>query len=158
MNGFQKVAGFLGRLCISIIFILAAINQFMNFDGAEQNLVNALCNLMTYMHGVQWAQTWLDFFMQYTSILLIVAAVFEILGGLLVLFGIKVRLGATLLILFLIPTTFVFHHFWYLEGDEKGLQTIMFLKNLSIFGGLLLILAFGTGTRLSKPHAASHDH
>ena len=47
------------------------------------------------------------------------ATLFQLLGGLLVLLGIKEKLGATLLILFLIPVTVLMHSFWMVEGAER---------------------------------------
>jgi uncharacterized membrane protein YphA (DoxX/SURF4 family) len=52
-----------------------------------------------------------------------------------------VRWGAVLLIIFLIPTTLVFHPFWA-NPDE----TIAFLKNLGLIGGLLLMYYVGAGS------------
>ncbi|MCS7271144.1 MAG: DoxX family protein, partial [Gemmataceae bacterium] len=50
-----------------------------------------------------------------------------------------------LLIVFLIPATVIFHNFWAFEGQEQQMQMIMFLKNLAILGGLLLVVGFGAG-------------
>ena len=79
------------------------------------------------------------------SWLLAVAAVVEIVGGLSILTGTFARLGALSLIAFLVVTTFLFHDFWTLSGPARDLQITMFLKNLSILGGLLLVLGFGAG-------------
>jgi len=46
---------------------------------------------------------------------------------------------------FLVPVTLVFHNFWAYQGAEAQLQTIQFLKNVSIGGGLLAIFAAGPG-------------
>ena len=47
--------------------------------------------------------------------------------------------------LFLIPVTFVFHAFWGLDAKEAATQQIQFLKNLSIMGGMLMVVAHGAG-------------
>jgi putative oxidoreductase len=73
------------------------------------------------------------------------AAAVEILGGLAVLVGFKVRIAAWLLFLYLIPTTLVFHNFWTLGGFERQDNMSHFLKNLAIMGGLLLLAANGAG-------------
>ncbi len=61
------------------------------------------------------------------------------------LLGFKARVGAVLLIIFLIPATLIFHNFWAFEGMERQMQMIMFMKNLAILGGLLLVLGLGPG-------------
>ncbi len=76
---------------------------------------------------------------------LIMAIIFELLGGLSVLLGYKAKFGAWLLIIFLIPTTLIFHNFWGLEDPDRQVQVIMFMKNLAILGGLFIIAALGAG-------------
>jgi uncharacterized membrane protein YphA (DoxX/SURF4 family) len=53
--------------------------------------------------------------------------------------GYFTRFGAVLLLLFLIPTTLIFH-----GADDPG-QKIQFMKNVSMFGGLLVLLSAGAG-------------
>ncbi|BCL37081.1 hypothetical protein [Nostoc sp. MS1] len=54
--------------------------------------------------------------------------------------GYKAQIGAILLIIFMIPATIVFHN---PLADPSQFNN--FFKNLSIIGGLLLILAYGSG-------------
>jgi len=148
----QKFVGFFGRLCFSAIFIMAGINKIFNWDASEQYLVNQMLDVLakSYHHG--WAQTLFDQVLPMAPTLLVVGTIAELLGGLLVLLGIQVRLGAFILCLFLIPTTFLFHNFWNLQGAEQQTQMIMFMKNLSIFGGGLILLAFGKGRKKVASH------
>ena len=41
--------------------------------------------------------------------------------------------------------TYFFHDFWTMEGTEQEQQMIQFMKNLSMMGAMLLIIANGTG-------------
>lgn len=79
------------------------------------------------------------------TILLAAATVLEIVGAISVLTGWKARWGAAALVVFLVPVTLAFHNFWAYQGAEAQLQTIQFLKNVSIGGGLLAIFAAGPG-------------
>lgn len=153
MNALQVLIGFLGRFCLSIIFLDSSINKFLNLQPMADAFISSVYNLMNHGVGVEWIQKGGEIFLPYSNILIIIAGTIELLGGLLILLGIYVRFGAFLLLIFLIPATLVFHHFWYLEGDERLLQSIMFLKNLAIFGGLLLVLAFGKGIVRPPPKA-----
>lgn len=67
-------------------------------------------------------------------VLLVAAIVLMAAGSALVISGWRSRLGAVLLLLFLVPTTMLFH------GDvaDAG-ERIQLLKNLAIVGGLLLL-------------------
>jgi putative oxidoreductase len=60
--------------------------------------------------------------------------------------GAWTRIGAAFLLVFLLAATYYFHDFWTLADPlQRQLQTIQFLKNLSIAGGLLALMAFGGG-------------
>lgn len=79
------------------------------------------------------------------ELLLAGAVALEIAGGLSLLAGLKTRWGVAALLAFLIPATLVFHGFWAYAGAEAHLQSIQFLKNVSIGGGLLTLLGAGPG-------------
>jgi putative oxidoreductase len=80
-----------------------------------------------------------------TQVLLPIAALVEIFGGLCVLAGFQARAAAFVLFMFLIPTTLVFHNFWSQGGAEYINQMQHFLKNLAIMGGLAMIVGLGPG-------------
>ncbi len=117
---------FLGRLCISTLFILAGVGKFLDYEGTA-----------SYMSSKGF--TMIPFF-------LVGAALIEIIGGILLLFGYKTKIAAALLLLFLLPTTLIFHDFWMAATlPAKQIQLSEFLKNLAIFGGLLYVLGSGSG-------------
>jgi putative oxidoreductase len=66
-------------------------------------------------------------------------------GGVLVLLGIHPRLGASLLLLFLVPATFTGHAFWRMPRERRGHEQIEFLNNLCMTGGVLLLAIVGGG-------------
>lgn len=76
----------------------------------------------------------------FTGVLLVITIVVELVAGLSVFFGYKARWGAMALVIFLIPTTLIFH-----TNFADRLQTIMFMKNLAILGGLLMVTRYGSG-------------
>jgi putative oxidoreductase len=62
------------------------------------------------------------------------------------LLGHRARVGAWFIALFLVPVTFMMHKFWTVHDPMMAqIQTIMFMKNVSILGGALLISRFGAG-------------
>ena len=68
---------------------------------------------------------------------IVCAAAVELLGGLAIV--------AWLWILYLIPTTLVFHNFWAMKGMEQEDNMVHFLLNLAVMGGLLYVAEFGAG-------------
>lgn len=80
-----------------------------------------------------------------------VSAATQLLGGLALATGRLPRLSALSLVAVMVPSTYVRHPFW--SAEDKTQQRTLFLKNLSMVGGLLLAAA-DTGGRESIPHAA----
>ncbi len=74
------------------------------------------------------------------------SGILSFLGGLSVLAGYRARLGAWALVVFLVPVTLAMHNFWAVADPAMHqLQFVLFLKNLSILGGALVITQLGAG-------------
>lgn len=125
-SGFKSFLLLVGRICFSLIFIIAGIGKIMAFTSTAAMMTSK---------GLPYA-----------DVLLIVAIVFELGGGLLVFFGWYTRFGALLLLLFLIPVTYLFHAYWAMEGATMVNNMQHFLKNLALVGGSLYIIAVGAGS------------
>ena len=106
-----------GRICLCLIFLNAAIGKITDFGGTVEMMAG---------QGLPIPE-----------ILLIFTIAFQLLGGLSLLLGYKVKIGSLLLILFLIPATLVFHN---PTTDING-----FLKNIGLIGGLLMTMYAGAG-------------
>lgn len=120
----------LGRFLYSLIFVLAAFGHF-----TRNSIDHAAAQ------GV-----WLP------EILVPLSGVMCLVGGLSVMLGYKAKLGAWILFLFLVPVTLVMHQFWGFQDPITAMiERIMFMKNLSLIGGALLIAYFGSGP-LSLKH------
>lgn len=132
-----------GRIFIGLLFILSAINKVINWQETERGLSDLLCDWQSYVSFSISLQYFFTTLLQWVPTVLLVITIAELFGGLLVFFGVKVRIGAILLILFLIPTTVLFHHFWFLAGMKREMHMIQFFKNIAILGSLFYILACG---------------
>lgn len=115
----------LGRICLAIIFLLAGIGKFLN---PTETIAYMTAKGMSMPHLFLYA-----------------AAIVEIIGATSLIFGFKTRIGALVLLLFLIPTSVIFHNFWEVSAEASKGEMINFLKNLAIFGGLLYTVAIGPG-------------
>lgn len=118
----------IGRILLSLIFVLSGFQKIFAWDAVS-----------TVMEAEG---------MIAVPLFLLLAIAFELLGGLSVLTGTYARVGAAILLAYLIPVTLVFHDFWAYEGEMRQLQAAHFLKNLAIMGGLLMVSSRGAG-RLS---------
>ncbi len=134
MRIIQGILSCVGRLMISIIFLLSAFgNKILNFSSVA-DLMAAQGMPQDEILGIPAHKY-----------LLCGAIVFLILGGLSVAAGFKARLGACMLLLFLAGATYYFHDFWNAEADQKPTEMIQFLKNLALSGTMLFIIANGAG-------------
>ncbi|PSO61697.1 MAG: DoxX family protein [Cyanobacteria bacterium QH_6_48_35] len=120
MNSYNLIP-LVARICLSAIFLRSAIiSGILNFSSTQQMIAG---------QGLP-----------VPALLLAGNIVLQIIGGISLVLGYKARWGAIILILFLIPTTLVFHPFW-----SNPAETIAFLKNLGLIGGLLLVTYVGAG-------------
>lgn len=120
----MKYLVLLGRILYATIFITAGPGHF-----SKQAIAFAAG------HGVPLA-----------SIAVPLSGIMAIAGGLSILLGYKARIGAWLLVLFLVPVTIMMHNFWAIADPMAAqMQRIMFMKNLSMLGSALLIAHFGAG-------------
>lgn len=83
--------------------------------------------------------------MSNVSLFLAAAILIEVLGGILLLTGNRARLAGAALFLYLVPVTLIFHNFWAYQGIDQQIQAAMFMKNLTIMGGLLHVVSLGAG-------------
>ena len=114
----------LGRILFAHIFILKSLDHF---------------SIATLDHATGMG-------VPFPMFLVPLSGLIALLGGLSILLGYKAKLGAWLLIIFLIPITFVMHRFWEIqEGHVILLQSYCFMKNLSLLGACLMIAYFGSG-------------
>ena len=114
----------LGRILLALIFLMAGPNHFVKttiaFAGSQ---------------GVPMA-----------SVLVPISGAIALLGALSIILGYRVRIGAWLIVLFLVCVTPALHNFWAVSDPMMHqIQMIMFMKNLSMMGGALLISQFGPG-------------
>ena len=148
--GYRMLAG-LGRFLVSIIFIVLGVTAILNWDMAKADLTSALGNWELYAGHIEGVGGVFQYLSSAVPALVGLGVVLQVAGGVLVCFSIKVRLGAFLLFLQLLTATIIYHHFWFLDGPSMAKSLVFFLKNLSILGGLLIIIATGPGVCVGNP-------
>jgi putative oxidoreductase len=72
-------------------------------------------------------------------------ALLEIVAGLALAVGYHTRIAALALALFTLVASVLFHNFWAMPADQAYVQQLMFMKNLSVVGGLLMVFGLGAG-------------
>ena len=114
---------FVGRLLFVLIFLTAGFNHF-----SGQTIAFAASQ------GVPLA-----------NVLVPLSGIIALVGSLSILLGYRAKLGAWLIVLFLIGVT-PLHKFWGIADPMmQQMQMVMFMKNVAMLGGALLITQFGSG-------------
>lgn len=143
MKKWQKIFALLGRVFISLLFILSAIHKIIDWQESEHGLMNFLLDWQSYASFSAGLQNFLGYVLDWIPVLLVFLITLQLAGGVLLFLGIKIRLAASFLVIFLIFSLILFHPFWFFSGLKKQIELNLFLKDLAIMGGLLYVLAWG---------------
>lgn len=117
----KDLGALLGRILISIIFLMSCIGKIKDPVGTKAYMAaNGMVAVDLFYIG---------------AIVLLLA------GAISLILGFYTRYGVILLIIFLIPTTLIFH-----TNFAQKIQAVQFMKNLAILGGLTYVLVNGAGS------------
>ena len=111
-----NILDLVGRIFISLIFLLSGINKIGNYEGT-----------------IGWMES-----LGMPEIFLIPAIILEIGAAILIIVGFKVKISAVLLSVFCIVTAVIFHNDFSNQMDFIG-----FMKNIGLAGGFLLLAVNG---------------
>jgi putative oxidoreductase len=114
-----------GRVLLALMFIYSGFGKLTNIEGTAGYIASG---------GLPMA-----------SVLAVVVGLLELLGGLAIAVGFQARWAALALGLFTLAASLLFHKFWAVPADQAFVQQLMFMKNLSVAGGLFIVAALGAG-------------
>jgi putative oxidoreductase len=114
-----------GRVLLALMFILSGFSKLGNIDGTAGYIASG---------GLPFA-----------TALAVIVGLLELVGGLAVAVGFQTRWAALALGLFTIAASLLFHKFWAVPAEQAMVQQLMFMKNLSVAGGLFIVAALGAG-------------
>ena len=124
-NTLQTPLAFAGRILLALMFVLAGLGKITGFAGT-----------VGYMQSKG---------MPAAEVLAVLTILLEVGGGLALMVGFRTRWAAIALALFTLVASMIFHNFWAVPEAQRMVQNLMFMKNLSIVGGMLVLAAFGPG-------------
>ena len=119
----MKKLNITGRILFALIFLVSGFNHFSPVTIAYAD-----------SQGVPMAAISVPFF-----------GVIAIVGAVSIMVGYPGRIGALLIIVFLVPDTVFMHRFWSVSDPTMyQMQFINFMKNLALLGGAIMLLVRGT--------------
>jgi putative oxidoreductase len=122
---FQNVFALLARVLLAALFLPAGISKIAGFAGTAAYIGSVGLPLPELGAGI--------------------AVLVEVGGALALLAGYQTRLVALLMAIFTVVAGVFFHAFWNAAPEQLMVEQIMFMKNIAIAGGLLVLTAFGAG-------------
>jgi len=118
MKKLEDVGFLVARILMPVLFITAGWGKITGYAGTQQ-----------YMEA-----------MGVPGALLPLTILLEFGGGLAILFGLLTRTTAIITAVFTLLTAFIFH-----SNFAEGVNSLMFMKNMTIAGGFLVLAITGPG-------------
>jgi putative oxidoreductase len=115
----------IARVLLALMFILAGFSKFAGLEGTAGYIASK---------GLPMP-----------SVLAFLTAVLEVVAGIALAVGFQARIAGLALAVFTLLANVIFHNFWAMPADQAFVQQLMFMKNLAVAGGLLLVFSFGAG-------------
>ena len=114
-----------GRILLALMFIPAGFGKLTNIGGTAGYIASG---------GLP-----------FPSVLAVLTGLLELFGGLALVIGFKVRWVGLAMALFTLAASMLFHPFWSVPEAQQMVTKLLFMKNISVVGGMLLISALGAG-------------
>lgn len=124
-DSFKASLAVIGRLLLALIFITSGFAKLGNLDGTAGYIASV---------GLPAG-----------GALALAAGLLEVVAGIALVVGYKTRWAALSLGVFTLVAALIFHRYWAMPAEQQMVQQLLFMKNLSIAGGLFLVSALGAG-------------
>ena len=125
MDTLNRYGPLVGRILIALIFVVSGFGKISGFEGIVGYIASKGLPLPEFAA--------------------MAAVVIELGGGLMVMFGWKARWAAAAMFVFTAVAALIFHNFWAVPAVQSQNQMIHFMKNVSMLGGLLYVIVYGSG-------------
>lgn len=123
---FQNPLALAARILMALLFLLSGFGKITGFAGTAGYIASKGLPL--------------------PEVGAVLAIVVEFGGALALIAGFQTRVVALVMAVFTVIAGVLFHNYWAMPADQVMINQIMFLKNLSIAGGLLMMSAYGAGS------------
>lgn len=124
-DSYKAYVSVAGRLLLALMFILSGFGKLANIQGTAAFVASGGLPAPTA--------------------LAVAVGALELFGGLALVAGYQARLVGLALALFTLAASFIFHAYWSVPADQQYVAQLLFMKNISVAGGMLLVSALGAG-------------
>jgi|SRR6185312_12097925 len=123
----MKYIPLIGRILFSLIFLMSGLmGHLIGLSGTAAYAASKGLPMATFLVAL--------------------SGIIAVLGAISIILGYKAKMGAWLIVVFLIPVTFTMHQFWTVTDPmQYQIAMSLFMKNIGLLGGALMISYFGAG-------------
>jgi len=122
---FQTQLALVARILLASLFLWSGLGKILGFSGTVGYIASV---------GLPFA-----------ALGAVIAIVVEFGGAIALILGFQTRIVALVMAIFTVVAGVLFHPYWSVPAEAAMITQIMFMKNVSIAGGLLMLTAFGAG-------------
>lgn len=122
----QGIPVVVARILLALMFVLGGIGKLGGLEGTAGYIASKGLPL--------------------PMVLAVATGVLELVAGVMLIIGWQARWAALALAAFTLLASVLFHNYWAMPAAQQMMQQLMFMKNLAVAGGLLLVFAFGAGS------------
>jgi putative oxidoreductase len=142
-DSYRAYVSVVGRVLLALMFILSGFGKLTDIHGTANFIAGGGLPLPTVLAAS--------------------VGVLELLGGMALVVGYRVRLAGLALAVFTVAASVVFHAYWSAPAAQQFVTQLLFMKNISVAGGMLLVSALGAGplsldARRSAKSSACRGH
>ncbi len=125
MNQARDLTALVGRVLLAFMFVYAGFGKIGGFEHTAAAIAGKNLPLPPVATAI--------------------AIAVELIGGLMLVVGWKARWAALAIAIFTFFASIFFHNFWTMAEQAARVNQLMFLKNMAVIGGLLIVVALGPG-------------
>jgi putative oxidoreductase len=124
-DSYKPAAALIGRILLALMFIMSGFGKLADIQGAAGYVASG---------GLP-----------FPVVLAVLVGLLELVGGIALVIGFKARIAGFLLGAFTLVASVLFHAYWSVPAEQQFITQLLFMKNLSVAGGLFLLSALGAG-------------
>lgn len=138
----MSVTFLLGRIALVAIFLITGIFNLMD-RGKTAATIQSKFTIPGSLSDIA-AKAQAATGMTPYELIGIAVSVIAIIFALLIIFNVVMRFSALVLLIYTAVVTYFFYDFWNMTGDARAATMNITLLNLSLIGGLLILVAIGS--------------
>lgn len=124
-DSYKTTVSLVGRILLALMFIMSGFGKLADIQGTAGYVASG---------GLPFPVA-----------LAVLVGLLELFGGIALVIGFKARIAGFLLGVFTLVASVLFHPYWSVPADQQLVTQLLFMKNISVAGGLFLLSALGAG-------------